>query len=177
MSMGAMAISQYRASSKLSSLLNREAQVASAESRVAAYGNDLKGVTVDLERRQTFLEQMGKMLPAGIKSGETVSDSSDEAAKMINKVSLAIPQAGALARIEARQLALVERMTRYADRRAARTEAAIRQLGLDPRAMLPLNATGLSIRGFSDSASAWPGWTPWNVAWPGFRRSCLLISA
>jgi murein DD-endopeptidase MepM/ murein hydrolase activator NlpD len=135
-SMGAVAIGHYTSRYERWSLLDREAKVEKAENRVTAYRKNLGGVVDQLERRQAFLEQMNKMLPNDIQAGETVSDSRSEAAKTVRKVSVVIPEAGALARIEARQLALVERMTRFADRRAAAAERAIRQLGLDPRAML-----------------------------------------
>ncbi len=73
------------------------------------------------------------MLPDDVKPDETVSDSKDETQKTIAKVSAALPEATALARLEARQLAFVENLTRYADRRSAAAEKAIRRLGLDPR--------------------------------------------
>jgi len=121
-------------------LLSREAKVASAESRVAAYRANVGKVADDIARRQAFIETMVKThvgdLPADGKAGETVSDSRAEAAKTVDKVSAAIPEAAPLARIEARQLAFVERLTRLADRRSAAAEAAIRKLGLDPRPML-----------------------------------------
>ncbi|OYW47299.1 MAG: peptidase M23 [Sphingomonadales bacterium 32-68-7] len=135
-SLVAMAITQYQSSAERLSLLDREAKIATSESRVAAYREDMGEVTGALQRRMQFLEEMNKMLPADVREGETVSDSSDEAAATIGKVSAAVPEAAGLARIEARQLALAERMTRFADRRAARSEAAIRRLGLDPRSML-----------------------------------------
>lgn len=134
--LAAMAISQYMSRADRMALLEREAKVATAESRVEAYRGNLDAVTVDLKRRQDFIEEMVDSLPADAKKDETVSDSSDEAAKTISKVSAAIPEAGALARIEARQLAFVEKLTRYADRRAIRAADAIRKLGLDPRRML-----------------------------------------
>jgi murein DD-endopeptidase MepM/ murein hydrolase activator NlpD len=140
-SMGAVAIGHYTSRYERWSLLDREAKVEKAENRVTAYRKNLGGVVDQLERRQAFLEQMNKMLPNDIQAGETVSDSRSEAAKTVRKVSVVIPEAGALARIEARQLALVERMTRFADRRAAAAERAIRQLGLDPRAMLTSSPT------------------------------------
>ena len=138
-SIAAMAVSQYLSRSDRVALLEREAKVTSAESRVAAYRGDLDSVADDLKRRQDFIEEMVDSLPADAKVDETVSDSSGEAAKTVSKVSAAIPEAGALARIEARQLAFVERLTRYADRRAARAAAAIRKLGLDPRTMTDSN--------------------------------------
>jgi murein DD-endopeptidase MepM/ murein hydrolase activator NlpD len=136
LSMGVMAVRQYQSEAARWSLLEREAEVAKSEGRVAAYRDDIDEVADDLARRQEFLEEMTEMLPADAIAGETVTDSSEEAAKTIRKVSAAIPEAGALARIEARQLALVEKLTHFADQRAARAEVAIRKLGLDPRSMI-----------------------------------------
>lgn len=141
-SMAGMAISQMSARADRLALLEREAKVATAESRVTAYRKDLDGVTDDLTRRQSFIEDMVDGLPEDIKQGETVSDSSEETARTVAKVSAALPEAGTLARIEARQLAFVERLTRYADRRAQRAADAIRKLGLDPRWMLNSSREG-----------------------------------
>ncbi|MFA7585804.1 MAG: M23 family metallopeptidase [Novosphingobium sp.] len=135
-SMAAMAISQFTATRDRLALLDREAKVATAESRVSAYGKDLKSVADDLERRQEFIENMVGTLPDDVKTGETVSNSAGETAKTVNKVSAALPQAAGLARIEARQLAFVERLTRLADRRAAQAAGKIRELGLNPATLL-----------------------------------------
>jgi murein DD-endopeptidase MepM/ murein hydrolase activator NlpD len=135
-SMTAMAVSQYLSARDRLALLNREAKVATAESRVAEYRDDLKSVADDLTRRQDALEKMTEALPDDIAGAGTVSDSSGEAAKTIDKVSAALPEAAGLARIEARQLALVERLTRFADHRSATAANRIRALGLDPKAML-----------------------------------------
>lgn len=140
-SMGAMAFNQYRASSERADLLSREAQVAQAEDRLSDYRDDLTTTTADLAKRQDYLDRILEMLPADLMqqpaaAGETVSDSAAEAGELIGLIETAIPEAAGLARIEARQLAFVERLTRYADRRAQRTEQAIRQLGLDPRMMM-----------------------------------------
>ncbi len=138
--MAAMAVSQYSATRDRLDLLDREAKVTSAESRVSTYRKGLDSVASDLEKRQDFIEKMVEShvgaLPADQKAGETVSDSSSEAARTVDKVSAAVPEASGLARIEARQLAFVERMTRFADRRSARTAQAIRRLGLNPGAMI-----------------------------------------
>ena len=135
-SMSAMAISQYLSTRDRLALLDREAKVATAENRVAEYRDDLQSVAEDLSRRQDALERMAEGLPEDIKTGGTVSDSSGEATKTIDKVSAALPEAAGLARIEARQLALVERLTRFADRRSADAASKIRALGLDPKVML-----------------------------------------
>ena len=132
---------QYRAQADRASLLQREASVASAEDRVSAYRDDIETVATDLENRQEFIERMVEVLPSDVVDAaateqDTVSDSTHEAAKTVTKVSALIPEAAALARIEARQLAFVERLTRYADTRATKAEAAIRKLGLNPATML-----------------------------------------
>jgi murein DD-endopeptidase MepM/ murein hydrolase activator NlpD len=138
-SMGAMGVSQWRAQSERADLLQREALVEKSETRVAAYRENIDETAQDLERRQDYLEKMVDVLPADVRDGETVSDSSTEAAETVRKVSAAIPEAAALATIEARQLAFVERLTRYADRRSAQAEVAIRSLGLNPASMLRTN--------------------------------------
>jgi murein DD-endopeptidase MepM/ murein hydrolase activator NlpD len=138
--MATMAITQYSATRDRLDLLDREAKVATAENRVDAYRDDLKDVASDLDKRQDFVEKMTETylgeLPTDRKAGETVSDSSEEAARTVKKVSAALPEAAALARLEARQLAFVERLTRLADRRAARAARTIERLGLSPDTML-----------------------------------------
>ena len=127
---------QYRATADRLSLLDREARVATASERVDAYRDDIDAVATDLAERQEFIEDMVAALPDDVKSIDTVSDSSSEAGRTIDKVSASIPEATALARIEARQLAFVESLTRFADQRATRAAAALRQLGLNPDSML-----------------------------------------
>lgn len=138
--MAAVAITSLVAAWRHDDLLDREAKVASAETRVAAYRNNIGKVADDLQRRQDFITKMVEThvgdLPAGGKASETVSDSPTEANKTVDKVSTAIPEAGPLARIDAQQLAFVEALTRLADRRSAAAEAAIRKLGLNPARML-----------------------------------------
>ncbi len=138
--MASVAISHFISTRDRLALLDREAKVASAESRVTAYRSDLEKVAQDLEQRQNFIEQVTRsslgQLPGDAKPGETVSNSNEEAARTVNKVSMAVPEASSLARIEARQLAFVESLTRLADRRSQEAMAAIRRLGLDPQMML-----------------------------------------
>ena len=128
--------SQYQASSDRASLLMREARVADAEERHAAYSGNVEQVADDLERRQQFIEDMVASLPSDLKGDAPVSDSTSETAKMVDKISVAFPEAAALAKMEARQIAFVERLTRFADHRSDRAEKALRQLGLDPRGVL-----------------------------------------
>lgn len=136
---GVITVNRLAASSEHAELLDREAAVASAESRVRAYRDNISDTTADLARRQQFIERMVEAhlgnLPDDHHAGETVSDSAGEAAETVRKVSVAVPEAAGLARIEAEQLAFVERLTRFADRRAAEASIAIRRLGLDPATM------------------------------------------
>ncbi|MBI1403905.1 MAG: peptidoglycan DD-metalloendopeptidase family protein [Porphyrobacter sp.] len=137
-SLAVMAWGQYRAESDLAAFADKRARVAKSEERLEAYGSDLDRVVGDLKQRQDFLEEMAQMLPDDVvaEGAEgTVTDSSAEAAKTVEKVGQYIPQARGLAEVEARQLALVERLTRFADARARRAEAAMRKLNLDPKAL------------------------------------------
>jgi murein DD-endopeptidase MepM/ murein hydrolase activator NlpD len=134
--MAVMAIAQFSSTRERVALLEREAKVETAESRVSKYGDGIKNVAGDLQRRQDFIERMVAGLPRDAKAGETVSNSANAAAQTVDKVSALVPEAAGLARIEARQLAFVENLTRFADRRASAAEGHIRQLGMDPAAML-----------------------------------------
>lgn len=135
-SVGFVAVSQWKNSSDRAALLDREASVAKAQDRVDAYRENLAATTADLEKRQEFIEGMIDMLPQDTRAEETVSNSSSESERLISLVEESIPEASGLARIEARQLAFAEALTRYADRRAASAEDAIRKLGLDPKSVL-----------------------------------------
>jgi murein DD-endopeptidase MepM/ murein hydrolase activator NlpD len=139
LALAAMAWGQYRAEADLASFAQQKARVASGEERLKAYGGNLDKVVDDLKERQGFLEEMAQMLPADMvaeaAASGTVTDSSAEAAETVKKVGALIPQARGLAEIEARQLAFAERLTRFADARAGRAEAAMRKLDLDPTIM------------------------------------------
>ncbi len=133
--MGAALISQLTAARDHAVLLEREAAIATAESRVAKYRGGIEGVADDLSRRQDFIEKAIEgtigALPKDLPQG-TVSDSSAEAAKTVRKISMELPEAKRLAEVEARQLAFIERLTRFADARATQAETAIRRVGLNP---------------------------------------------
>jgi murein DD-endopeptidase MepM/ murein hydrolase activator NlpD len=159
-SIAALAVIRWRESYDVDALLTRQARVEKAESRVSAYRKNLDGVASDLQRRQDFIEKVTQAhlgtLPKDAKSGETVTNSGAEAARTIDKVSAAVPEAGNLARAEARQLTFVERLTRYADRRAATDAATMRRLGVNPRMMLAAldrgDATGGPLFALSTNA-------------------------
>lgn len=143
-SMGVMAWSNYAAEASLASFQREKAEVADSQQRLDAYGNDLERVVDDLDARQDALDAMIQMLPDDIQTVDTnVTDSSDETAETVKKVGVRFPQARGLAEIEARQLAFVENLTRFADWRAQRVERALRKLNLDPRQMALLTEANL----------------------------------
>src|SRR3990170_5717926 len=104
-SMGVMAMSQYQTQAERLSLLHREAEVATAESRVDAYRDDIDEVTDVVARRMEFLEEATEMLPDDAVAGGTVSDSSGEAAETVAKISAVMPEAAPLARLLPPQIA------------------------------------------------------------------------
>ena len=146
-SMAVVGVLQYNAQASVADLLEREAKVEKSESRVKTYRHGLDKVADDLERRQNFLEEVTDNvdLPKGgvaKTAHDTVSDSSSESAKTVAAMSKSIPEAGRLARIEARQLAYAEDVTRYADQQAHRAMDAIRRVGLSPERMLAVAQRG-----------------------------------
>ncbi len=134
-----MGFSQWSATRDRAALLQREAEVATSESRVNAYRNDIEEVTADLQKRQDFLESVSENYfgeAAAPEKGGNVSDSTAESAKAVKKISSIIPEAAPLAQLEARQLAFAERLTRLADARSRQVETQIRKFGLNPGVML-----------------------------------------
>ncbi|MEE4452271.1 M23 family metallopeptidase [Novosphingobium resinovorum] len=135
-SVGALALSQWSAGSESAALAQRAASVAKAEKNVARYRENVAADLSDLARRQQFIEQMVdahiEELPE--ESGDAQSTAKPDAEA--KKVSLIVPGSGSLADVEAKQLALVERLTRYADGRSQAAMASIRQLGINPNAMI-----------------------------------------
>ena len=144
-SLAGAAFSQYQSSNERNMLLEREAQVAQSEERFVAYRDDIASTAADLQRRQDFLEEMISVLPADIVSDadSSVSDSSTESEELISMIRNVFPEALGLAEVEARQLAMVEMLTSYADRRSARAEEAMRTLGLDPRSIAATNGAAM----------------------------------
>lgn len=140
-SMGVMAWVQYDSQAELATFEQEKARIATTSERLEAYGDDLENVVDDLKQRQEVLDEMSKMLPDDIRdAGVNVTDSSEETAETVEKVGAAFPEARELAKLEARQIAFVERMTRFADYRARKAATELRQLGLDPKAMTQQNA-------------------------------------
>src|SRR5690242_6029425 len=58
LTMGVMLVSQFISTRDRLSLLNREASVASSESRVAAYRNNLAGQVSEIQKRQDVIDKL-----------------------------------------------------------------------------------------------------------------------
>jgi murein DD-endopeptidase MepM/ murein hydrolase activator NlpD len=132
-SMGAMALSQFSASTEQAALATREAKVADAASKVAKYRDNLDGTVADLARRQQFIE---KMIDAHIGELPEETETPTAPPTPASKLSAALPEASKLQQIKSSQLALVDRLTRYADHRATLASDTIRKLGLNPAPMM-----------------------------------------
>jgi len=139
-SLGGVALWRWHSDAQDVDLLRRQARVEKAENRVAAYRKGVDDVAADLKRRQDFIDKLVQAhvgeLPKDARTGETVSNSQSEAAATVHKISAVFPEATGLAQIEARQLAFVEDLTRYADRRAEADAQRMRRLGINPNVIL-----------------------------------------
>ena len=125
-----MAVNQFSVSFERLALSQKEARVQSAEERVANYRSSIDEVTKDLERRQTMLEDIKDQYVDGdLPSAESQED------KTVKTISALVPEAAGLAQIEARQIRFAEKLTKFAEVRTRKAEAAIRQFGLNPATM------------------------------------------
>lgn len=145
----AMLASQYSISAERLALVRKQAEVESSASRVKAYRSSVNDVAVDLEKRQAFLEDIvtsyiGEQAASDDASaivGNAEKGSSTEAAQTARKISAMVPEAAGLARMEARQIAFVEKLTRAAATRANNAETAIRKFGLNPDSVARASAS------------------------------------
>ncbi len=145
----AMVFSQYSISAERLALVRKQAQVESSASRVAAYRSSVNDVAADLEKRQEFLEdivtsyigEQAASEDASTVVGDAAKGTSDEAAKTARKISAMVPEAAGLARMEARQIAFVEHLTKAASVRASNAEQAIRKFGLNPDSVARASAS------------------------------------
>jgi len=134
-----MAINQVTVTAQRLALTAQEAKVESAEERVASYRGSIDDVTKDLERRQEMLESLGDQYLGDLSAAEAqvpaaATDSRAEE-KAVKTISAMVPEAAGLVRVEARQIRFAEKMTKVAQARTLKAEAAIRQFGLNPEVL------------------------------------------
>lgn len=134
----AMTVNQLTVSGERMALAEKEAQLNSTETRVAAYKDSIDDVAADLNGRQNVLDQITKQFigeeGAQPVAAENEALTSDEKTLLENtkKISAAFPAASELAKFEARQLAFAKKLTRAAQKRTEEAEMAIRNFGLNP---------------------------------------------
>jgi len=146
---------QYLLQSERAALVRQQAAVASSADRVAAYRKSVDAIAADLERRQAFLEGVvtsyigdaSDVAAGNAVVGKPDADAADDSAAEPKTISAIIPEATGLARIEARQLAFVDQLTRAAEARAARAAGAIRKFGLDPDNVARASRSARSAQG------------------------------
>ena len=142
-----MAWNQYQAEATLASFEDEKARIETADERLRAYNSDMGRVVEELRARQDMNDAVVEMLPKEVReAGVNVTDSSKETEETVEKISEVFPEARPLAEIEARQIAFVESVTRYADWRSKKAEAAMRKLNLDPK-MMAQNARQSAVGG------------------------------
>jgi murein DD-endopeptidase MepM/ murein hydrolase activator NlpD len=126
-----MAVNQFSVTFERMALSEKQAKVQSAEERVANYRSSIDDVTKDLERRQTMLESLNEQyLDAAPASDAKTTETQED--KTVKKISALVPEAAGLAQIEARQIRFAEKLTKVAEVRTRKAEAAIRRFGLNP---------------------------------------------
>ena len=158
--LGAVTMMGLEAKRERAALAARESKAASAEGRLAGYRADLDEVAGTLAERQAFIEKLVDAyideVPAGARDGgadktpegtDTSKDAPEgDAARIVRKLGAVLPEASLLATLEERQLALVSRLTLYAQQRADRAAKSMRTLGLNPAVILA-PANELAARG------------------------------
>ena len=105
--------------------------MASAASEVSQYRKSSEKQVEELARRQRFLEAAFDAQLGELSGADGTAREAD-----LRKISHNLPGTNSLAQIEQRQFAMAERLTGLADARAARAEASIRRVGLNPRLMM-----------------------------------------
>ena len=140
LTMAAVAISSLLERHDNLVLLNREAKVTKAESH-RRLSQDVDAVADDLDQRQTFIEKMVEDLcrrasrrRQGRRNRVRQQQGGDQDRRQGERARS--PRRRRWLGSRPRQLAFAERLTRFADRKSAAAEAAMRKLGLDPRPML-----------------------------------------
>lgn len=147
-----MAANQYSVSLERMALVKKEQRIQSKAERVAAYKNDMDEVAEDLSKRQDLIE--ATVAPFFNEADITTEDETTEKSELVDKVGALAEEAAALAKVEARQLAFAQKITKVAEIRAKRAEAEIRKFGLNPKQFAKAEARGGPYIPFFDDGRA-----------------------
>lgn len=130
-----MLVNQLSVSAERMMLSAEQQKVETAAERVAKYRESVGDVAEDLKARQKVMESAFEQHFGDVPVPDGTVPAQGDAAETAKKISLAIPEAAELARIEARQIAFAERLTSVALVRSRKAESAIRGFGLNPEAL------------------------------------------
>ncbi len=147
-----MAANQYSVSLERMALVKKEERIQSKAERVAAYKDDIDEVAEDLSKRQDLIE--ATVAPFFNEADITTEDETTEKSELVDKVGALAEEAASLAKVEARQLAFAQKITKIAEIRAKRAEAEIRKFGLNPKQFAQTEARGGPYIPFFDDGRA-----------------------
>lgn len=144
---------QVKGASDRIALDQREQQVTQSEARVAAYRGSVEDQVARVEQRQAVLDALVRRHFGNleIEDGETSEDNPDA-----DETGAAIPEAATLQALERHQVAFARALRGAVEARTRQTAQAIREFGLDPRAMSrqaqggPLQPVHTAIAGNGD---------------------------
>lgn len=123
---------QVKGASDRIALDEREQEVVETEARVAAYRGSVDEQVARVERRQAVLDALVRRHFGNL---EIEDVDTAEGAEAADESSAVIPEAAALEALERQQVAFARALRAAVEERTQQTAAAIREFGLDPRAM------------------------------------------
>lgn len=128
----AMVALQFLSAGERIALDQRAAAVAESATEINQYRDTVDQKVDRVARRQAALDALVRE-----HFGDLDYDEAADAAPVggADRISAAIPEAGAIAGIEQRQLAFATALERVVEARTQRAEAAIREFGLNPRVL------------------------------------------
>lgn len=135
-----MAANQYSVSLERMALVKKEARIQSKAERVEAYKGDIDEVANDLNKRQDLIE--ATVAPFFKEIDISTIDETTAKSELVDKVGALVEEAAPLARVETRQLAFAQKITKIAQIRAKRAEDKIRKFGLSPKQFAQARSQG-----------------------------------
>lgn len=125
---------QVKGASDRVALDQREQQVTQTEARVAAYRGSVDDQVARVEQRQAVLDELVRRHFGNLEIDDTESGAADNDADA-DETGAIIPEAAALRALERHQIAFARALRSAVIARTQQTAEAIREFGLDPRAM------------------------------------------
>lgn len=125
---------QVKGASDRIALDEREQQVTQTEARVAAYRGSVEDQVARVEQRQTVLDALIRRHFGNLEIEDGEAAAAEEGSDA-DETGAVIPEATALQALEQHQVAFARTLRGAVEARTRQTAEAIREFGLDPRAM------------------------------------------